>query len=207
LSGVGWDPAEPTHCVTLISPRHFVFATHQGVGDVGKELHFVSRDGVLRRYVIARMQTVPFPTDATGRTKGSDLSLGTLARDIPGGDGVSFYRVAFLGPDFGAYLRQRIVLYGRSARVGFNEISDGFIVPGESAQMKFLTRGLARGMCKTESGDSGSPTFIPRGRKLLLVGTHSDLGIDTFVPAFIEPLNRMMAADGMSVQVADEAAR
>jgi hypothetical protein len=199
---VGWDAEEPTHSVTLISPRHFIYATHQQVGAVGEELAFVGRDGALHRYKIEKLAKVPFPPDQFGKTKDSDLSLGTLSREVPASHGVTPVPVAHLGADLTKYLGQRLFVYGHTAKIGTNEVVDAFVTPGEAAEIKFLTKGLITGMAVTESGDSGSPSFIVVGGKLAAVGIHSEVGQDTFLQPFIDGLNKLMAADGQSVSVA-----
>ncbi len=206
LSGVGWDANDCTHSVALISPRHFLCATHLDVGGAGKALHFVSRNGVLKRCIIARIQPVPFAPDAAGKMKQSDLSVGTLTEPISPSEGITHYRVLFLGREFSRYSRQRLLVYGHRAKLGMNEVIDGQIVPGEMAQLKFRNEQIP-GLAKTESGDSGSPTFLPYRGELTIVGTHSEICVDTFVPAFIVPLGQILAADKESIGVIDASKR
>src|SRR5262245_25036627 len=59
LSGIGWETANPTFSVALVSPRHFIGAAHVGYA-AGSQLSFFDPvSNVVRTYTV---QTTRVPT-------------------------------------------------------------------------------------------------------------------------------------------------
>lgn len=200
-SGVGWIVKEPTHSVALISPRHFVYAKHLSPG-IGDEIAFVNRDGKVRTFTIAKLQEIQFFKEGAP-TKYADTAVGTLSEPVAKADHIAHYRVANFGTTISGYIGKKILLYGHLARIGTNEIVEGTMLRGAMSEFNFYTTALSRGMAKPESGDSGSPTFLPVNGELTIVGTHREVDTDSMVPGLIPEINRILAQDGSALEVLD----
>ena len=100
-----------------------------------------------------------------------------------------------------AYLGKPILIYGHLARVGTNAIIEGMMLRGQMSEFNYNTRGLSRGMAKTEIGDSGSPSFLVEKGELLLVGSHWKDDTDALLPGMISEIARLLAAEGFTLEV------
>lgn len=193
-SGVGWLVGESEKSFAMITPRHFLFSQHWAPKP-GDTLRFLNRAGELKSYVVERLDDVPL-----GRGH-SDLGVGRLSAPIPVADQIAHYGLLFLGPTISKYVGQPLLLYGHTARIGKNSIVDGLLIAGLSADVTYEGSALGPGMAKCESGDSGSPTFIPHDGKLTLVGIHHTPDTDSMLAGLIEPINRLLAPDGYKLKV------
>jgi len=204
FSGVGWHDANPARSLTLISPRHFVGATHFPPG-VGATITFHARDAQLREYTVAAQHVL---TNAAGQNV--DLFVGELETAVTPCDHISFYPVLDL-PSEADYQGEPIILYGRSARAGSGTIGDFEDFPGEGSigttrtcRIHYMNAAGDGDDCHVESGDSGSPTFAMRDGTLFVVGTHSSvssepavtISSDTFVPHYADQIRAILLADG-----------
>jgi len=149
-SGVGWDNTNLTKSFGMISPRHFLVATHYGGAS---SICFLGANGQLYS---ATQQSVR----GTGAGPASDVSLGTLTADIPASAQVAYYPVLDLAPalsltNYAAYVGQNLLVYGRTGSVGSNKTSSlalfapGYAITSNASPVAY------------QIGDSGSPLFIP----------------------------------------------
>ncbi len=200
-SGVGWWKKDPQYSVTLLSSRNFTYTKHMApqTGDV---ITFLGRDGRLHDYHVAKMQTVELGKQG-GNTIYADTGVGTFAETVALDDQICHYPIAYSPKGIEPFIDRQILMYGHMARVGINEIVEGLLVNGMSSEFNFDTDGLSSGWGKSESGDSGSPSFIVINGKLALVGTHWKIDTDSMLPGIIQGMNAIMAADGEKLDVVD----
>jgi PEP-CTERM motif len=188
LSGVGWvlpgiaGPGGGTAWnVTMIDSTHFISAWHvtlAGDTPVGATVNFrpAGTSSIVTR-TIASLQNVP---NLDGSL--SDVSLGTLSSPIP--SGVASYPIAATAPS------QAVMdVYGRSSEVGrsnvsFTQSGVGFVnnetldaliyqfVQPNGNPFGFPNT-VGNDECYLIGGDSGSPSFLPIGNQLALVGVHA----------------------------------
>jgi hypothetical protein len=212
LRGIAWpDPStsiEWTRQMTLISPIHFVFATHYPI-DPSWLLSFQLADGTLAKRGIASL--VPLK-NANGEN--TDILIGTLQTPVTFEEtGIRPFPVANLAND-AAYLGQRVWTFGkvatagRGTEAGFSTLTD----PGFNTTRFIYFDYLPDGSPGTqdddghfEGGDSGSPTFIVENGQPELLGTHSYIyndgsggvrSYDSFIPGYLPEMDAAMEAQG-----------
>ena len=103
------DPVEWFRHMALISPRHFVYATHYEIND-GWQLQFLGSDGALHGYGIARHVTV-----FNNQGQPIDLMLGTLAKDVDPATGIKPFPVLNLSGETD-YIGKPLVSFGKAGR-------------------------------------------------------------------------------------------
>lgn len=202
-SGVGWRADEPTRNVALITPRHFVFSMHHSI-DAGNKLRFVDARGRLREYIVEKTQSIVVKDALLGGEVKSDLGVGTLLHSIPSTDHIACYPTAVFGTRTKDYLGKPLLLYGHGPdgpRLGRNEIVDATLGDGEDPHLVFLAKGLVSGMAKSESGDSGGPSFFVVDGKIAIAGTHHEVEKDVLIPGLVEQINAILKMDGYSLGV------
>ena len=198
-SGVGWWKKDPQYSVTLLSSKNFASTKHMEpqTGDV---ITFFGRDGHLHDYHVAKLQLVSLGTQ-NGQPVYADTAVGTFAETVAYDDQIAHYPVAFSSKGLETFIGKQILTYGHMARIGTNEIVEGIMLENVASEYNFDTNGLTAGMAKSESGDSGSPSFLVINGKLALVGTHWKIDTDSMVSGIIPGMNAAMAADGARVEV------
>jgi hypothetical protein len=198
-SGVGWWKKDPHFSVTLLSSKNFACTRHMQpqIGDV---ITFFGRDGHLHDYHVAKLQLVPLGTQ-NGQPVYADTAIGTFAETVAFDDQIAHYPVAFSPKGLAAFIGKKILMYGHMARLGTNQIVEGIMLENVASEYNFDTRGLTPGMAKSESGDSGSPSFVVISGELALVGTHWKVDTDSMVSGIIPGMNAITAADGARVEV------
>ncbi|MDP0489717.1 MAG: hypothetical protein Q7Q71_01550 [Verrucomicrobiota bacterium JB023] len=211
LNGVGWMESDPRRQFTLISPLHFVGASHFKPA-TGQLIRFLAPDGSLIERTVASTQTVPNPTG-----EGSDLFLGTLTQWVAASSGIEPFPYLNLNEE-SDYLNEELIILGKNARAGIGRLSAFEDIEGTGLNLSrafsfdylILEPEGNEDDCFAEVGDSGSPTFILHEGSPALIGTHSaideqttasgdDLGTttyDTFLPHYHDGLNTLMEADG-----------
>ncbi|MDD5728411.1 MAG: PEP-CTERM sorting domain-containing protein [Victivallales bacterium] len=220
-SGVGWDAANDSRSIALVSPLHFVCAHHYEI-PTGNTVTFLNRDGELKSYTIAGYSNFSF-TDSDGAHV-SDLSLGRLSVAVAEADNIAYYPVlnadnestpAFEG-DW--YAGKEIISYGWTARAGTNAIDSlGFVSTNSTQDPDNLTfsavsdfhsgSSLYPDEAGLEGGDSGSPSFMVWNDQLTLMGTHFAVGsgttlsynVDAFLPYYIDNENSAMSGSGYAL--------
>lgn len=198
-SGVGWWKKDPQYSVTLISSKNFAYTVHMAP-QVGDTICFFGRDGHIHEYHVAKTQPVEMGK-RNGESFNADTAIGTFAETVAADDQVSHYPVVFSEKGIEPFIGKKILMYGHMARVGSNEIVEGLLLQGVGSEYNFDTDGLTAGMGKSELGDSGSPSFLVIGGKLVLLGTHWKEDTDFMVGGIIPLINAIMSADGEKLEV------
>jgi hypothetical protein len=198
-SGVGWWKKDPQFSVTLLSSKNFACTRHMEPG-TGDTITFFGRDGHLHDYHVAKVQLVPLGSQ-NGQPVYADTAVGTFTETVAYDDQIAHYPVAFSSKGLGSFIGQKIIMYGHMARLGTNQIVEGIMLENVASEYNFDTNGLTAGMSKSESGDSGSPSFVVINGKLALVGTHWKVDTDSMVAGIIPGMNAIMAADGARLEV------
>lgn len=218
FSGVGWVPNGGTTSqnVAMISPHHFVSAAHYSPG-VGATIGFRAKDGsYLTRTVSSQTQI-----------GGSDVLVGELNMDLPTGpNGVANYPIPT--GTLSQFAGQTLFMMGQHGRIGRNlfwDVQSANIGTGPTqyARTDFDPnfnldgRGYAPAFPVSpptdefgvEDFDSGSPTFMPIGGQLALLGSHfvkltvsgtlAGSG-DSYLPAYFSQLSTELSMDGLNLQ-------
>ena len=214
FTGVGWEVQNTNRQFVLVSPQHFVCATHFRP-DGNDQVRFLGADGNIYTYGILNVTIIQ---NSLGQN--TDLSLGTLEEVVDtrvitpmrwanftresqySGEGVVFGRPALTGnanlldivdPDSitglsGNFANTRFIRSIYQENAFFGDSNDAYL----------------------QSGDSGSPVFIISGGELGLVGTNSLISnattasgvftaqsaFATFVPEYISDLDLNMSEEG-----------
>ncbi|MEK7953616.1 hypothetical protein [Luteolibacter soli] len=201
FSGVGF-PDQPDaweRHVTLVSPLHFVCATHHPP-EVGWRIEFIAADGTPFFGTVASVAAVP---NADGQP--TDLMLGTFAEEI--NPAIEPFPVLVLKTE-ARYRGRPMLVFGQAGEAAKTNLQ-GFTTlendPGfDTTRFAFFDFGK-RSACTYESGDSGCPVFMLSNGEPALIGTASgqDLLGDgslrnycNFIPAYLSSLDAMMAPDG-----------
>lgn len=208
-TGVGYYVPDTRRQFGLISPRHFVCATHFRPA-ANQLVRFLGSDGVVYSYTIESVEIV-----RDGGTN-TDLSLGTFSEAVDTAV-ITPFRYANLA-DNSAYEGAGRV-FGIQARAGKTTF-EGIVsinVPTLSAsfnnteyiEMSYLVASGDPDDSFLEGGDSGSPSFITENGELALVGTNSLTGENAtgtilsgfaaFVPFYTSQLNAFMADEGFQI--------
>ena len=189
--------------LALVSPLHFVTATHYPI-PLGWKMDYFDAAGKVQQRTMVALQPI---LNAAG--KSTDLSIGTL--DSP----VESQGFAVLNlPSQTDYMGKPLLVFGTVSLAGTGTI-EGFGSPSDSqlkdtvcAYFNYLENGKGASDCKFNSGDSGSPSFVMEAGRPALVGVHADIhtvgnktiNYDTFVPAYLEQLDAVMAAKGYNIR-------
>jgi len=212
LSGIGWDPTDTRKGFVMISPIHFLAATHFAPNS-SDSITFQNQSGNLVNIGVAGVQAME-----NNNNTASDLTLGTLDRALVAADQVNFFSVADLATE-ALYTGRALFVYGKTPKVGqatigaFQDFAADPVTgssglnPSRTYQFTYSTAAGGNNDATFEVGDSGSPSFTIIGGQLALTGTHSALvsigttkiNYDTFVPEYLDELNAAMAADGFQV--------
>ena len=220
LSGVGWASGNPRKSFALISPRHYLVATHFG-GSATIVFHDVQGENLS-----VSQQGVANTGFGIWLNNNTDLSLGTLVESLPRARVPVRYPVLDLNTtstnnSLSAYSGMDVLLYGhggggslKSPRLHLTPVS-GFTSDTADPDKAMLTPRVVEGdvvIEGLEGGDSGSPTFKawtnPDGvKELTLVGNHggvnSSFNFDNFLGTFqvMNRLGEMLRADGRGLRV------
>lgn len=215
--GIGWptDAQDWTRQMALISPRHFLCATHYPP-ELSWQLAFLGSDGNQHVYGIESRTPV-----LNEQGQPTDLMLCTLSAPVAANVGITPFRVMNAANENDLIGREMIVC-GSFVRAGKMPLAGFTTLPGDAgfdtsrfAYYDYFTSSAVTGNCYYQGGDSGSPAFVLVDGAPALVGTASAVdrfsagqvrGYMTFVPAYIPQLDAMMAAKGYQVRRAYPAA-
>jgi hypothetical protein len=189
--------------VAMVSPVHFVTATHYPI-PVGWKMSYFDQKGSVQQRAIASLKPV---LSASG--KSTDLSIGTLDGPVDN----KGYPVLTL-PKQADYIGKSLLVFGTVSLSGTGKLSGFETAPdpafANTIFSNFIYHETTGGAsdCKFNSGDSGSPTFVLEGENPLLIGTHSDritqgkisVNYDTFVPAYLGQLDAAMSKSGYNIR-------
>jgi PEP-CTERM motif len=203
LSGIGWDSANPTFSITMVSPRHFIGAYHvfqNGDFQINTQVRFFDPvAGVVRSYTIQAVHrpTTTF-TNAMGQqqTLPSDVLLGTLSAPIPPSDHITFFPVAsgatsqFIGAPMLNHGQNTNYGAGNQTHLGRNNVDDvglasfdGTVPVNEATVVATYDYNAANpGEFYLVGGDSGGPSFTPINGLLALLSEHYGVSNNTLNP-------------------------
>jgi len=215
FSGVGWvsgPNGSGTKQVAMLSPTHFVFATHFPLG-INTTVAFRAKDGTYVTRTVAQETQI----------SGSDVSIGKLNAPLPtGATGISSYPVAFGAES--AFVGLNEYMFGQHGQVGRNVVGlfQTASIAGANTRLalsdfdpniNFDGFGFATPNPPTDEflatvGDSGSPSFLFQGSTLSLLGHHSaalganaDQGTaDAFYSFYVAAMASNLAIDGVVLQ-------
>lgn len=205
LSGIGWVASNPTQSITLVSPQFFVGASHYFPG-LGSTLQFAGTDGAVYSAIVAESQRLIY--SGSNGPQLSDLTIGRLSTALP--SVVTPMPIFYMGDtsvsnpsSFNAYGGFTLLNYGRTARMGVNEVDyfTEFSFGGPKTDVGLVyTQGTGFGQTLLESGDSGSPSLAYLDGIYGLIGTHSGvntanaLSVDAFVSYtdYVSQMNTFM---------------
>lgn len=220
FTGLGWFSTGGHKQPALVSPRHFLWATHHvDVPVVGSVIRFVSSSGT----IVQRTATAftPLASDASGTC---DLAIATFDSALP--PTVKPFRMLNLGSD-AAYLGTNLMVFGYNPsgagpRAGHGLITgfrtqdiDGTGPQGATEFYRFdylSAAGLPNDAHVTlAGGDSGTPSFASVSGEPVLVGLHSFYltppGIvenyDSFIPHYTAKLDAEMELLGYRMRPAN----
>ena len=225
--GIGW-PAHATDWtrqMALVSPRHFVYATHYPLG-ADWRIAFLGADGNQHTFGIASQTPV---VNQLGQT--TDLMLCTLSTAIPSSLGIPSFRVLNL-PTEAEYETKQLtvgggfVRFGRMPVHGFKTlVNDPGFDTTRFLHFDFHPESAALDRCYYQGGDSGAPSFIMTAGEAALVGTASGRDpinaqgqIDpqnqqgryrnymAFIPAYLNELDALMEGHGYHIRRVNAAA-
>lgn len=182
-SGVGWASTDGTKGFGFITPQHYLVARHYGGAAT---IRLVSPDGTLRTGTQAAVTDTNYGVIFGGQTVG-DLSIGRLTAPVPASWQIARYGVLDLNASSSSnssYNTQPLLVYGRgpngssSPRIGAATIN-GTSLSGSTSQVT-----SAYGDVKLQTGDSGSPIFIPwtnpnGGSELTILGNNAGTDFST----------------------------
>lgn len=215
FNGVGWSTDDPVKSFVLISPRHFVGANHFRPA-LGSQIQFLSFDGQVRTYTYAKFYNIE-----NSKGEDTDLFIGELAENIPASHNIPLYPV--LQTPEGNLVGRQIVVYGRGQsgpRIGRGTIgtfsdSLGVSVAGSALNdtrnysFEYVENTAREDDSYGESGDSGSPSFVPVDGMLTVSGIHSAIlrlttaatgtvntTYDSFILHYRDQINDHLAATG-----------
>ncbi|MCW1913230.1 hypothetical protein OJ996_06590 [Luteolibacter sp. GHJ8] len=220
FTGVGWNGSEAYKQFALISPQHFVCASHPGAPPaIGHNLRFIDSNGNLVQRQITALASIP--ADDLGNT---DLMVGTLAAAVPSS---VVKPLAWLNlPTEGDYAGHDLVVFGYGlvpgvvVRAGHGTIEDfgngdvdgSGTSYGTTRLMRFIYEGSGTDPNDAHfiGGDSGSPTFVMQGGQPALVGIHygvnpvgSDFhNYDTFIPPHVPKVDLLLSGSGYRMRPA-----
>lgn len=206
-TGVGWYVQDTRRQFAMISPQHFVCATHFRPAATG-QVRFLGSDGVVYTHEIERVEIV---RDSGGST---DLSVGTL--EVPVDTSViQPFAYADL-PTEQSYVGAGSV-FGRTTQAGETtflglsnltdpELADSF----NNTRYLILSYNSSSGSPNDaflEGGDSGSPSFFELNGELAVAATNSLvaetpntlLGLSAFLPFYVDEVNALMADEGFQL--------
>lgn len=220
--GIGW-PAHPTDWtrqMALVSPRHFVYATHYVLG-ADWQIAFLGADGQQHLYGIESQ--IPVVNDL-GQT--TDLMVCTLTSAVSAETGIKPFPVLNL-PTEADYLGKEMVVFGSFVRAGktplaafTNLVDDPGFDTTRFAYFDYDHNGGGADECDYQGGDSGAPTFIMNGGSPAIIGTASGrdpqgwgglpLNISrnylAFIPAYLPQVDQLMENQGYHMKRARPAA-
>ncbi len=208
--GIGWDTAETKREIALVSPVHFVCASHYPPA-TGATIRFLDASGtIVERTVVSKT----IIKDDEGNA--SDVTLGTLNSAIDPATGVLPFRYLNLATE-NDYKNKPLMVFGWYARAGYGKIA-GFAdvdISGRNTRtLKFQYSNFGSNSdddAKLEEGDSGSPCFVDTDGQPALVATHSAISDSTlsqdnysaFVPHYLAGLDAALAPTGRRMRPAN----
>ncbi len=215
FTGLGWFALGAHKYCALVSPRHFVWATHHELNQ-GELIRYVDSNGVLFESVVIAKTAIT--SDASGD---SDLTAATLGTPVP----TTIKPFSYLNlPHESDYLLMNLMVFGfnsvgtgpqagQGTIAGFTNVDlDGPESQGVTKLYRFdynTQIGVAND-CRLLPGDSGATSFSSVNGLPVLVGSHSLVeengniieNYDTFIPHYVAKLDVQMAPLGYRMRPA-----
>jgi hypothetical protein len=211
FTGVGWGALQAHKEYALVSPRHFVCATHN-VPPLASSIRFIDSTGALVQRTVTTLTTIA--SDTAGNC---DLTLGTLDSALPS----TVKPLPFLNlANEAAYNATNLMIFGfkvgdsspiagHGAVVGFDSADvDGVGAQGDTRLYHFDYNSIAGTaddcFFTPTAGDSGSPSFANVAGQPAIMGVHCTYALagsitenyDTFVPHYEAKLNVLLSPQG-----------
>lgn len=215
FTGMGWFASEAHKYCSLVSPRHFVWATHHHLAP-GELIRYIDSNGAFFQRVVASKTAIP--SDASGD---SDLMIATLSTPVP--NSVKAFRYLNL-PNESDYLLINLMVFGFNSagtgpQAGQGTISSFITADVDGANSQGITKlyrfdyNMETGAaddCHLLLGDSGTSSFSSVNGVPALVGSHSLAdengniieNYDTFIPHYVAKLDVQMAPLGYRMRPA-----
>lgn len=192
LTCIGWVAGRQDMAVTAVGPSHAVFAAHYRNVRVGSTLEFMDRAGALHRVQVSAIKT-DFASPLVGP---GDLGLATFSTPLP-----STVSPAVVMPASELSIAgETLYVYGRTGLMGTNRVPIWWTDLGGvlSFEMSEFRASSPPGTAISQTGDSGSPTFVwPSWSGCpILVGVRWYPTTDSYVPSYATQL----AAQGVPLR-------
>lgn len=209
---IGWPghPTDWTRQMALVSPRHFIYATHYPLG-ADWQIVFLGADGNQHSFGIEGSAPV---INSLGQQ--TDLTVYTLDSEVDAAAGIQPFRVLNLAGE-ADYEGLPMVVCGSFVTAGAMPV-DGFTTlvddPGfdttRFAYFDYDTSGGGSNECTYRGGDSGAPVFIMTDDEPALVGIASgrddfpalqkERNYLSFLPAYLPQVDALMEPLGYHVR-------
>lgn len=207
LRGIGWQTSHPIKKVALVTPQHFLTATHfktietaweQGIGSIT----FLDASGNTQTFTISNITSIY-----------KDISIGTLDTPIPDELGIRPFPVASIEGDGP---KGREVFYVGNApsgnlrtiaigRTGFHKTIDHPASDGLAAlRSDEVSSEYSQDRVYGVTGDSGSPSFFLENGELILLGHHYFPRLDPILSLQAEAVNNHISNTGYSLNIRNE---
>ncbi len=202
FTGVGWKTSDTRLLYTMVSPIHFVGASHVAPS-AGQTIRFFAPDNTIQSFVVDS-QTIITQSEQT------DLLIGKLTQAIPTNYNIRHHPYLNLTND-NAYLNEPLVILGTRGKGG-SQTSAAFANVSvddrttKTISSSYLTLGFDSDEVHFETGDSGGPTMIEHDGVAAIIGTNSAfatapflgtiVNYSNFIPFYINELNAVMETDG-----------
>ncbi len=219
-SGVGWSVNDPRRNLGFISPRHYIMARHFMLAN-GSNVRILRPDGSVTEGTQQARKALGLGALVIINDEGDtmeDLAIGRLSSPFSASDMPVRYGVLDLNPsstssNAGAYVGLPLLMVGRgntnpvtSPRIGATPVTQA---TASGTVHEFRT---GRSEVQLESGDSGSPSFVPwtnpnGGEELVLLGNHAAISstqnVDNFIGSHqvMNALNEEMRPHGFALRI------
>ena len=194
LRGIGWQTDHPVKKVALITPQHFLTATHLRAIN---SITFLDASGNMQTFAISNITKIHL-----------DISIGTLEVPVPADLGIRPFPVAYVkgnGP-----IGREVFYVGNApsgnlrtiaiGRTGFHDSRNGMAELDSSRVSSEYSQDRVYGV----TGDSGSPSFFLENGELILLGHHYTARQDSILSLQAEAVNNHISGTGYSLDLRDE---
>lgn len=194
LRGIGWQTGHPVKKVALITPQHFLTATHyKATGSIT----FLDSSGNTQTFAVSNITKIH-----------EDISIGTLEVPVPAdlgirpfpvssvkGNGPVGREVFYVGNAPSGNIRTIVI-----GRTGFHDSRNGIAELDSSRVSSEFIKDRVYG----STGDSGSPSFFIENGELILLGHHYTARQDSILSLQAEAVNNHIASTGYSLDIRNE---
>lgn len=198
LSGIGWfgqvasNPNTIGRALTLVTRRHVLYPVHWSLAP-NHRVQFINSEGTVFSYTVQSVNPLT-------RSSGAPADLGIATLNVEVDQSITPLRIGSrTGLD---YRSMTLHVYGKTGRVGTNRLSSFWDPSWDLGTWQFTSTATApAGTAVSESGDSGSPTFVVVDGEPIVVGVRWLSTVDSWVPAFADQLNAVARLTGQEIRV------